>query len=184
MGRPSKRERAAQRYEQTRKRGIPRSDTVKYHAAVKAAIVKDKLMDAIVETNGNVTQAAKQAGVSVSYARKLMPEIREELMAEFERHQAGSEAVAKVVKEAMDANKVVISDGVASETDVPDHAMRLKAATFHTKITGGFAPTRSIQGHQNLPPEDQPTPEKVRERLARLRELEEALIDVTPQDGS
>ena len=161
-------------------RGVAKSAEAELHATAKAIVTTGKMTDELIANGGNVTAAAKVVGVSAQYARKLMPKIREELIDAFAEVDATVKTAAHVVADAMKAKKVF--EGV--ETDVSDHGMRLKGVGVFLDVTGARAPNRSITGHQNLPSGDEEEIANAPGRLARIKELEEMAIDVTPSSKS
>jgi len=155
-------------------------DRAEMKGAMKALVVTERLKEEIVAQGGNVTAAAKAAGVSYAYAKKLMPRVREDLIREFNEVGADIRKAAQVVADAMEATVPVRVGSKVEASTVPDHGMRLKAFDHWKDVTGARAPSRSIQTHTKESPEDDPTMDDVRARLARLRELEEMTINVTP----
>jgi len=152
--------------DQAIEKGISPSDGVKMRGAVKAIVTKERLKDELVQNGGVVSRAAKAVGVSANYARKLMPEIRTELIEEFENAGATPQKVAEVVVSAMEAEKP------AKQGGGPDHRTRLRAVDKWLNVTGAVAPSRNI--NTNVPatnPDLEPV--EVLKRFRALREFDD-----------
>ncbi len=158
-------------------------DQMAMEVTTKAMVTKPKLKQAVVANGGNVVAAAQDVGVSEGYARKLMPAVRDELLGELRIAGAGPDKVARVINDALDAEKII---GLKSGDDdelvpvgIPDHATRLRAVAIHNKITGAVAPSRSIGlvGHQQLPASEETSQERIDERMAALNEAHKRMDD-------
>ncbi len=163
------------------------ADNAPVAATCKAALKSDEMKDHLAANGGNVTAAAKAVGISYGYAKKLMPQIREDLIAELNEVGATVKTAAKVVAGAMEANVLVRTGAKVTDSGVPDHAMRLKAFGHWQDVTGAKAPSRSIQAHQNLSADEEAEARNAPGRLARLREVEEMygrITDVPSADQS
>lgn len=92
----------------------------------------------LVENGGSIGKAVRDAGYSEAYATSgkiTKTKTWAELMEEF----LPDDTLAKTHQEALEAKKIVVAGGVALETGLADHDIRMKALEMAYKLKGLFA---------------------------------------------
>lgn len=98
------------------------------------------------------TESARKAGYEMTgrmarTPRKLIetPELRARMQRELRKHNGSLGEVARTVVEAMSANQVASFQGVTTESDIPDHKVRVQAASKVAELWGLDAKSSSEQ---------------------------------------
>lgn len=86
-------------------------------------------------------EAARESGYSAAISQRPLriietERLRAQAQAALRRQGATMDKAARVVSEAMNANVVTVFEGVAEESEIPDHKTRVQAAKVTADLMG------------------------------------------------